>query len=86
MALVAHYNLELYQMDMKTAFLSGNLEEEIYKYQPEGLYVKGKEDMVCQLKKSIYRLKQASQQWYLKFNDTITFFGFKKNIVDRCIY
>ena len=42
--------------------------------------------MVCKLKKSIYGLKQASRQWYLKFNDTITSFGFKKNIVDRCIY
>ena len=42
--------------------------------------------MVCKLKKSIYGLKQASRQWYLKFNDTITSFGFKENIVDRCIY
>jgi len=42
--------------------------------------------MVCKLKKSIYGVKQASQQWYLKFNDTITFFGFTENIIDRCIY
>ena len=42
--------------------------------------------MVCKLKRSIYGLKQASRQWYLKFNDTITSFGFKENIVDRCIY
>ena len=42
--------------------------------------------MVCKFKKSIYGLKQASRQWYLKFNDIITTFGFKKNIVDRCIY
>jgi hypothetical protein len=42
--------------------------------------------MVCKLNKSIYGLKQASRQWYLKFNDTITSFGFKENIVDRCIY
>jgi len=42
--------------------------------------------MVCKLKRSIYGLKQASRQWYLKFNDIIVSFGFKENIVDRCIY
>ena len=86
MALVAHYDLELHQMDVKTTFLNGNLEEDIYMDQPEGFSVKGKEHMVCKLKKSIYGLKQASRQWYLKFNDTITSFGFQENIVDRCIY
>ena len=85
MALVAHYNLELHQMDVKTAFLNGELEEEVYMDQPEGFSIGGK-DMVCKLKRSIYGLKQASRQWYLKFNDVITSFGFKENIVDRCIY
>ena len=53
---------------------------------PMGFSVEGKEHVVCKLKKSIYGLKQASHQWYLKFNDTIVSFGFKENIVDRCIY
>jgi hypothetical protein len=48
--------------------------------------LKGKEQLACKFKKSIYGLKQVSQQWYLKFNNTITSFGFKKNTVDRCIY
>ena len=71
-------------MDVKTAFLKGSLEEKVYMDQPEGFSIKGKEHMVCKLNKSIYGLKQAPRQWYLKFNDTITSFGFKKNIVDRC--
>jgi len=84
--LVAHYDLELHQMDVKTAFLNGDLEEDVYMDQPVGFIEEGKENMVCKLKKSIYELKQTFRQWYLKFNDTITFFGFKENIVDRYIY
>ena len=86
MALVAHFDLELHQMDVKTAFLNGNLDEDIYMEQPEGFAKKGNEHLVCKLKKSIYGLKQASRQWYIKFNKTITSFGFKENIVDQCIY
>ncbi|WKA03284.1 hypothetical protein VitviT2T_021403 [Vitis vinifera] len=86
MALVAHFDLELHQMDVKTAFLNGNLDEDIYMEQPEGFAKKGNEHLVCKLKKSIYDLKQASRQWYIKFNNTITSFGFKENIVDQCIY
>ncbi|KAA0061857.1 copia-like pol polyprotein [Cucumis melo var. makuwa] len=86
MALIAHYDLKIHQMDVKIAFLNGNLDEEVFMDQPEGFMVEGKEHMVCKLKMSIYGLKQASRQWYLKFNDTIKSFGFKENIVDRCIY
>ena len=86
MALVAHFDLELHQMDVKTAFLNGNLDEDIYMEQPEGFAKKGNEHLVCKLKKSIYGLKQASRQWYINFNNTITSFGFKENIVDQCIY
>ena len=64
MALVAQYDLKLHQMDVKTAFLNGDIEEEIYMDQPEGFSMDGKDHMVCKLKKSIYGLKQASRQWY----------------------
>ena len=86
MTLVAHFDLELHQMDVKTAFLNGNLDEDIYMDQLEGFAKKRNEHLVCKLKKSIYGLKQVSRQWYIKFNNTITSFGFKENIVDQCIY
>jgi len=86
MALVVHYDLELHQMDVKTAFLNGDLEEDVYMGQPVRFTKEGKEHMVCKLKRSIYGLKQASRQWYLKLNDTIVSFGFKENTVDQCIY
>jgi hypothetical protein len=62
MALVAHYDLELHQMDDKTTFLNGDLQENVYMAQPEGFAIEGKEHMRCRLKKSIYGLKQASRQ------------------------
>lgn len=50
--------------------------------QPEVFEVKGTDDRVCRLTKSLYRLKQASGQWFLKFDEAIIFFGFKKKNVD----
>ena len=64
LALVAHFDLELHQMDVKTAFLNGDLEEEVYMKQPEGFLSSVGEHLVCKLNKSIYGLKQASCQWY----------------------
>ena len=86
MALVAHYDLELHQMDVKTAFLNGDLEENVYMAQPKGFVMEESEKLRCRLKKSIYGLKQASRQWYLKFDSTIKKFGFKENIEDNCVY
>ena len=86
MALVAHYDLELHQRDVKTTFLNGDLKENVYMAQPKGFVMEGKERMGCRLKKSIYELKQASRQWYLKFDQTIRNFGFKENVEDNCVY
>jgi transposase InsO family protein len=86
MALVAHFNLELHQMDVKTAFLNGNIDETIYMLQPENFVSGDPKNMVCKLKKSIYGLKQASRQWYFKFHQVIISFGFEMNLVDDCIY
>jgi len=68
LALVAHFDLELQQMDVKMTFLNGDLEEEVYMKQPKGFSFSDSEQLVCKLNKSIYGLKQASRQWYLKFH------------------
>ncbi|KAM1221734.1 hypothetical protein ACFX2J_009352 [Malus domestica] len=86
MALVAHYDLHLHQMDVKTAFLNGFLEEEIYMKQPEGFVDSGGKELVCKLRKSIYGLKQASRQWYLRFDEVMQSHGFVENSEDKCIY
>jgi len=86
MTLVTHFNFELHQMDVKTAFLNGSPEKEVYMKQPEGLYSSEGENLVYKLNKSIYGLKQASRRWCLKFHEVITSFGFEENIMDQCIY
>ena len=86
MALVAHFDLELHQMDVKIAFLNGDLSEEVYMLQLEGFKEIGKENMVCRLKGSIYGLKQAYLRWYLKFDKIVTSFSFIVNKFDQCVY
>ena len=81
MTLVANFNLELHQMDMKIVFSNKNLEEVVYITQPVGFYTYKDSYLVYKLKKSIYGLKQASCQWYMKFHDVISSFGFTENIV-----
>ncbi|KAL0392503.1 UNVERIFIED_CONTAM: Retrovirus-related Pol polyprotein from transposon TNT 1-94 [Sesamum radiatum] len=75
-ALASVYNLSIHQMDVKTAFLYGELDEEIYMDQPEGFVAHGNERKVCKLVKSLYGLKQAPKQWHEKFDQTILAFGF----------
>ena len=70
LSIVAKEDLEFEQMDVKTAFLHGDLEETIYMKQPEG-FVQGSENQVCLLKKSLYGLKQSLRQWYRRFDEFI---------------
>lgn len=80
------YDYEIEQMDVKTAFLHGDLEETIYMHQPKGFIDKRKPNHVCLLKKSIYGLKQSPRQWNLKCDDCMRKLGFKKSSYDTCLY
>lgn len=83
MSLAAEYKLEIDQMDAVSAFLQGDLEEEIYMVQPEGFNNGSK---VCKLNKAIYGLKQASRAWNKKLDGVLVQLGFQRSTVDECIY
>ena len=85
-AIAALRNLEIHQMDVKTAFLNGDLDEEIYMEQPEGFSTPEKEGKVCRLVRSLYGLKQAPKQWHEKFDNVVLSSGFKINECDKCVY
>ena len=83
---VVNFDAELEQMDVKTAFLHGNLDETIYMEQPEGYIKKGDEGKVCLLKKSLYGLKQSPRQWNLRFDSFMKATGFTRCVKDPCVY
>lgn len=66
LAIVAHARWKAYHFDVKSAFLNGEILEEVFVNQPEGYAVKGYEQLVCKLNKALYGLKQASRAWYSK--------------------
>ncbi|KAJ9561627.1 hypothetical protein OSB04_006787 [Centaurea solstitialis] len=86
MAISAYFNYEIWQMDVKTAFLNGKLTEYVYMEQPEGFEDPKNPNKVCKLLKSIYGLKQASRSWNLHFDERIKEFGFTKSEFEPCVY
>ncbi|WVY97098.1 hypothetical protein V8G54_029249 [Vigna mungo] len=86
LSIVASEGLYLEQLDVKTAFLHGDLDEEIYMHQPEGFLEERKKNMVCRLKKSLYGLKQAPRQWYKNFESFMPKEGFQKCNADHCCF
>jgi hypothetical protein len=86
LSLAASYGLTIHQMDVKTTFLNGELEEEIYMDQPKGFIANGQEGKVCKLLKLLYGLKQAPKQRHEKFDKTLIFVGFVVNEADSCVY
>jgi transposase InsO family protein len=86
LSVAAHYDLEIHQMDVRTAFLNGDLEQDIYMKQPEGFVASGKESLVCKLRKSLYGLRQASRAWYDKIHHALVDMGFQVLSADTCVY
>ena len=73
-------------MDIKTAFLNGDLHEEVYVLQPCGFVQKGQENKVCRLHKALYGLKQAPQAWYIKIHAYLITHGFQNSPIESTVY
>ena len=85
-AIGAIMDLEMQQMDVKTAILNGELDEDMYVVQPKGFVQPGNENLVCKLKKSLYRLKQSLRAWYQKIDTFLVQNGFTRSIADHSLY
>src|SRR5215216_252264 len=86
LATAAFYDYEIWQMDVKTAFLNGFLEEELYMMQPEGFVDPKGANKVCKLQRSIYGLVQASRIWNIHFDEVIKAYSFIQTFGEACIY
>ncbi|KAG7532846.1 Zinc finger CCHC-type superfamily [Arabidopsis thaliana x Arabidopsis arenosa] len=86
LSMVAHFDMELQQMDVKTAFLHGYLDETIYMEQPEGYVDERYPDRVCLLQRSLYGLKQSPRQWNTRFNDFMESHKYERSLYDSCVY
>lgn len=84
LATAAHEDLELDQLDVKTAFLNGELEEDVWMEQPEGFKTPG--GAKCKLRRTIYGLKQASRAWYLRLRQKLEQHGLKVSSADAALY
>ena len=78
LAYSCHKNFKVYQMDVKSAFLNGGLEEEVYMEQPEGFSLTDNPNYVCKMKKALYGLKQAPRSWYYRLEKIFKTKGSRK--------
>jgi hypothetical protein len=85
-ALVAKMKWKLHQMDVKTTFLNGVIEEKVYIEKPQGFEVEDRKSHVCRLKKALYGLKQAPRAWYGRIDSFLTRLGFTKSKEDSNLY
>nr|GEY12572.1 hypothetical protein [Tanacetum cinerariifolium] len=85
-AIAAYYDYKIWQIDVKTTFLNGYLNEAVYMEQPEGFVNQKYPKWVCKLKRSIYGLKQTSRQRNTRFDNEIKKFGFTQNRDEPCVY
>ncbi|GJV54359.1 retrotransposon protein, putative, ty1-copia subclass [Tanacetum coccineum] len=85
-AIAAFYDYEIWKIDVKISFLGGHLSEEVYMVQPEGFVTLKHPNQVCELKRFIYGLKQASRQWNKRFDDEIKKFCFTQKRNEPYVY
>eukprot|EP00253_Pinus_taeda_P015719 PITA_15719 len=86
LALSSFQNFKVFQMDVKSSFLNGDLEEEVYIEQPDGFILGNDPNLVCRLKKALYGLKQAPRAWYYRLDKYLHQQGFSKGSADSNIY
>jgi hypothetical protein len=86
LAIAVMLGFTIHQMDVVTAFLNGELKEEIYMVQPEGFVEKGKEGYVCKLHKTLYGLKQSGRAWYMRIRKCLEEFNFRHIAADHSIF
>nr|GEU58766.1 retrotransposon protein, putative, Ty1-copia subclass [Tanacetum cinerariifolium] len=85
-SIMPFYDYEIWKIDVKTAFLNGYLDQDIYMVQPKGFVNPNHPKKLCKLQRSIYGLKQASRSWNKRFDEEIKKFGFAQNLNEPCVY
>ena len=86
LAIAANRGWQVHHLDVKTAFLNGELAEDVYVSQPEGFVEKGKEHMVLKLSKALYGLKQAPRAWNIKLDSSLKKLGFRRCVTEPAVY
>lgn len=85
-SMAATHHWPLHQLDIKNAFLHGDLQEEVYMEQPPGFVAQGESGRVCHLRKSLYGLKQSPRAWFGKFSQAVEKFGMMKSKSDHSVF
>ena len=86
LALAAHCGWQVHHMDVKSAFLNGDLAEEVYVHQPPGFINSGEEHKVLRLHKALYGLRQAPRAWNAKLDASLTSLGFERSPLEHAVY
>ena len=86
LSMAAMRSWPIYQLDIKNAFLHGDLAEEVYMEQPPGFVVQGESGLVCRLRRSLYGLKQSPRAWFSRFSSVVQEFGMFRSTADHFVF
>ncbi|RVW95243.1 Retrovirus-related Pol polyprotein from transposon RE2 [Vitis vinifera] len=86
LSMAAMRSWPLYQLDIKNAFLHGDLAEEVYMEQPPGFVAQGESSLVCRLRRSLYGLKQSPRAWFSRFSSVVQEFGMFRSTADHSVF